>query len=139
MQKNFALLEEFIEGDEINEENIEIVAKGLREIHEVGYVLGDTKISNFVIVNRSKLAVIDAEQSFKSNNLYYRAWDLVVFFLFLSYKIVNINHFQEVAKRFLDEYMPDKSIAKEFFDIKNINLMGLYPPNSFIYTKKLNE
>ncbi|MCH4814542.1 MAG: serine/threonine protein kinase [Saccharolobus sp.] len=135
--KELCITREFIEGNEINEENIEIVAKGLREIHEVGYVLGDTKISNFVIVNRSKLAVIDAEQSFKSNNVYYRAWDLVVFFLFLSYKMVNINHFQEVAKRFLDEYMPDKSIAKEFFDIKNINLMGLYPPTHLYILKNL--
>ncbi|WP_338600244.1 serine/threonine protein kinase [Sulfolobus tengchongensis] len=135
--KELCITREYIDGDEIGEENIEIVAKGLREIHDTGYVLGDTKISNFVIVNKSKFAVIDAEQSFRSNNSYYKAWDLVVLFLFLSYKITNPNHFQEVSKRFLNEYNPDKNIVKEFFNIKNISLMGLYPPTHIYILKNL--
>ncbi|MEM1599982.1 MAG: serine/threonine protein kinase, partial [Sulfolobaceae archaeon] len=107
--KELCIIREFIKGEEIGVDNIGIVGKGLREIHDAGYVLGDTKISNFVVVN-DKLAVIDAEQSLKSTDSYYRAWDLLVLFLFLSYKISNLNQFQLMARKFLEEYEVDKSV-----------------------------
>ncbi|MEM4082994.1 MAG: serine/threonine protein kinase [Saccharolobus sp.] len=134
--KELCIIREFIKGEEIDVDNIGIVGKGLREIHDAGYVLGDTKISNFVVVN-DKLAVIDAEQSLKSTDSYYRAWDLLVLFLFLSYKISNLNQFQLMARKFLEEYEVDKSVVGDFFNIKNINLMGLYPPTHIYVLKNL--
>ncbi|MEM0363405.1 MAG: serine/threonine protein kinase, partial [Sulfolobaceae archaeon] len=91
---------------------------------------------NFVVVN-DKLAVIDAEQSLKSTDSYYRAWDLLVLFLFLSYKVSNLNQFQLMARKFLEEYKVDKSVVRDFFNIKNINLMGLYPPTHIYILKNL--
>ncbi|AOL16029.1 serine/threonine protein kinase [Sulfolobus sp. A20] len=135
--KTLCIIREFVSGEEVNERNIEIVAKGIREIHEEGFVLGDTKISNFLLTNDKKLAIIDAEQSMKSNNISYKAWDLLVFFLFLSYKLVNLDSFAEASKIFLDEYNPDSSLVKEFFNIKNINLMSVYPPLHLFTLKNL--
>jgi tRNA A-37 threonylcarbamoyl transferase component Bud32 len=134
--KELCITREFIEGEEVNEDNIEVVGKGLRDIHESGYVLGDTKLSNFVVV-RNRLGIIDAEQSLKSNNPYYKAWDLLVLFLFLSYKIVNLNNFSDAVRKFLNEYNPDKSIVREIFNIKNINLMSFYPPTHLYVLKNL--
>ncbi|MDT7875535.1 lipopolysaccharide core heptose(II) kinase RfaY [Sulfolobaceae archaeon RB850M] len=125
---NLCLYREFIEGNEIiDEDQFEKLGESIRYIHDNNYVLGDTKLENF-IVKEGKISVIDAEQAIRSNNNSYMAWDLLVLFFSLSYNYLNDpKKFSTTIERILYGYNPSKEITKELMSIKAVNLLSLIP------------
>ncbi|MEM0249425.1 MAG: serine/threonine protein kinase, partial [Desulfurococcaceae archaeon] len=53
------------------------LGRGMGSCHESGWVLGDTKISNFVYQG-DRVYIVDAEQAINEYNPEYAAWDLLV-------------------------------------------------------------
>jgi|ECHnycMinimDraft_1075156.scaffolds.fasta_scaffold01804_2 tRNA A-37 threonylcarbamoyl transferase component Bud32 len=122
-----SLTREFLEGDEPDSDQMKLVGKGLREVHDKGIVMGDTKVSNF-LVSEGKLYVIDAEQSTSSDSEELKAWDLLVLFVFLAYKYLNdLDQFEKGLEAFLDSYDPDQRISRSVFNAKNGFLVALMP------------
>jgi Kae1-associated kinase Bud32 len=122
------IIREYLEGrTPKTEKDIELISKLLRKIHDNGFVLGDTKLENFIIT-KNKAYVIDAEQSIKSEKDEYKGWDLLVFFLFLaSSNIHDVKKFEALANAFLKKYEPPTSVIKNIFNVRNTFLLSFFP------------
>ncbi|MEM1625702.1 MAG: serine/threonine protein kinase [Sulfolobaceae archaeon] len=129
--EKFILYREYIDGRELkDQEDYELLGSSLSVIHNNNFVLGDTKISNFLIdkYNKKKLYVIDAEQSLQLDSPKYRSWDLLVLLFFIAVEnIYDIKRFENISKVILDAYEPTPEIVKGIFDTKNTFLLSFFP------------
>jgi tRNA A-37 threonylcarbamoyl transferase component Bud32 len=93
-----------------------LVARELGACHEAGWVLGDTKISNF-IVGDGEVYIIDAEQAIDKYNHEFAAWDLLVLISTLSIdgyiESITTNRYGEVVKTILSSYLNEFREAGE--------------------------
>jgi len=93
------LIREFIEGKKfvpgLNEKEYRSVTWAIRSIHDYGYVLGDTKFHNFII-SGEKVYIIDAEQAIKSKSKAHHAWDLFIFLVTTTIKLITDNPFLDI-------------------------------------------
>ncbi|BBD72540.1 hypothetical protein HS1genome_0929 [Sulfodiicoccus acidiphilus] len=122
-----SLTREFLEGREPEAEDMKLLGRGLREIHDRGVVMGDTKVENFLI-SEERLYVIDAEQSTSSDSSELKAWDLLVLFLFTAYKYFNdLDQFERGVQLFVDAYQPTSDVSKLVFSAKNAFLLAFMP------------
>ncbi len=134
------LFREFIDGKEVGKdrESFELIGKALRKIHEAGFVMGDTKLSNFMIKD-DEVFVIDAEQAIRNASKDYIAWDILVFLLFSSFAFINeVKEYRECIRSFMTGYEIDNEIALKITDIKNVPLLALFPPLHLIEIKKIS-
>lgn len=107
-----SLYREYVEGeivDPSSSQDMENVAATLCSIHQSGYVLGDSKISNFIKSHENAIYVIDAEQSTTTKSEIHRAWDLFVFLATSSLKVygkaVKNNYlYENVFSAFISSY-----------------------------------
>jgi len=93
--------------------------EALAFIHNEGWVLGDTKPSNFLLDDKNHVFVIDAEQAIRSNNVEFMAWDLAILLLVTNvYATITGNLFDFEPHNILDEYLkinPNNSVARFAF------------------------
>ena len=81
---------EYVEGTPLSEleprDAAGMLGRILAAIHGEGWVLGDTKPSNFIVYSESEdvVYVLDAEQSLRSHNELYMSWDVVAALMFLG-------------------------------------------------------
>ncbi|AWR94896.1 serine/threonine protein kinase [Acidianus brierleyi] len=130
------IVREFIEGKiPATIQDFKLLGKTLRNIHDSGFAMGDTKFENFLI--NDSVYVIDAEQAIKTDSKEYRAWDLAVFVLFLSYKFLyEIGEYENILREFLISYSPTKEELLYINNLKNIALLSLFPPLHLNILKK---
>ncbi len=136
---NLCLYREFIDGREIgkDEKDFRMLGDAMKQIHEAGFSLGDTKLSNFMIVG-DRVFVIDAEQALRNSSLDYKAWDIVVFFLFSSLAFLNeVKEYRECMRSFVEAYQMTHDLALKVMDMKNLPLLGLFPPLHLLEVKKI--
>ncbi|MFP3203934.1 MAG: serine/threonine protein kinase [Metallosphaera yellowstonensis] len=122
------IVREYIDGRIPNSvEDFVEVAHVLREIHEEDFALGDTKYENFLINNG--VWVIDAEEAVRTQENELKAWDLLVYFLFISYKFIqDVRSFERVVKEFLSIYVPDREVVLKALSLRNVQLLSMFPP-----------
>ncbi len=117
-------------------EDFELIGVALNEVHDKGYVMGDTKPQNYVIKGDT-VYVIDAEQSMKQDNKRYKAWDLVVLFFFTSYLFLNsYEKFVEAVEYFKKGYSIMDELAYHVFDYRNLGMLGMIPAPFLVYLKR---
>jgi tRNA A-37 threonylcarbamoyl transferase component Bud32 len=137
---DFDLEEEVVIRQYIEASNEEIyyeLGKGLRVIHNAGYVMGDTKPSNF-IVTRRRVYVIDAEQAIRQENEEYRAWDVLVILMFMSYRYINnLKSYLSAARALLTGYEVEPTVLRNLFNMKFLGLISLFPPLHLMELRKL--
>lgn len=96
------------------------IGKEMALIHNSGYVMGDTKYTNFLKTN-NKFYVVDAEQAIRSNSYSYMFWDIFVFITTIIYKIMIDNPFRgkdlvrERISSFLNGYI--SAIEHDYYSI----------------------
>jgi tRNA A-37 threonylcarbamoyl transferase component Bud32 len=131
------IMRDYIKGRSIEtEEDFLMLGKAFKIIHENGLSLGDTKIENFIV--NEKIYVIDAEQAIQTKEEKYFAWDILVFLLFLSYKYINdLKNFEKMSRAFLNSYKPTQKEISYILDIRNINVLTLFPPMALNLIKKI--
>ncbi|BCU68438.1 hypothetical protein HS7_18750 [Sulfolobales archaeon HS-7] len=123
--KNLVLYREYIYGGQI--ENFYKLGKTLSKVHNDGYVLGDTKISNF-LESKGEVYIIDAEQAIRNENEGFFAWDLLIAILFISYRnFSNLRAFRLELREFLEGYEPSPKVLPLIFSVKNLNVLSLFP------------
>ncbi len=140
------IVREYVDGTSLikvkNEEIWENVGEKLAEIHNKGYVLGDTNPGNFVIDQEKQVWVIDAEQarrSLKSPRLL-EAWDILVFLVYSLFLGIR----KELLEKFIVRYSEVK--GKDWESIKKISLrpqvwisLGAVAPNLLVAQKIIKE
>lgn len=134
------LYREYVEGEEIKEvEHVEKLGKALKSIHEEGFVMGDTKVENFVISD-GKVTVIDAEQAINSIDISYRSWDLLVLSFSLAYVYLKDPlTFGKAINSLFSSYGLSKKEAEELLGLKSIGLVSLMPFLHFTTFRKVVE
>ncbi|MCY0859434.1 MAG: serine/threonine protein kinase [Sulfolobaceae archaeon] len=132
------IIREYIEGRfPENPKDFRLLGRTLKNIHNENFCLGDTKYENFVISGQ-EVYVIDAEQAIRSDNKKFRSWDLLVLFLFTSYKFVtNINDYRLSIINFLEEYEADREVLEGILDRENGLLLSVFLPTSLIELKNI--
>lgn len=122
------LFREFVEGREVtnDKKDFRLLGYVMKEIHEKGFVMGDTKPSNFMISGET-VFVIDAEQSTRNSSSEYKAWDILVLTLFSSFLFINeVVDFREAVREFLSSYELNREIALKLTGVKNAPLLALF-------------
>ncbi len=128
------LVREFIEGEKfvpgLDEKNYRDVAWAIRSIHDYGYALGDTKFQNFIISGK-RVYFIDAEQAIKSRNKVHHAWDLFIFLVTTTIKLITDNPFldiyvyTDIMQSIIDYYLAgDHELWEEMKKIYNRKIFG---------------
>lgn len=120
------LVREYIEGEKVTDPTP--VGSLMRRIHGYGYVLGDTKTSNFLL-SSGEAFVIDAEQAMVTSLPEHRAWDILVYLFFLA--LDNINSLREygtILDDFFRSYSPDHSVTSNLLNMRNFALISIFPP-----------
>ncbi|ADI31782.1 serine/threonine protein kinase [Staphylothermus hellenicus] len=92
-----SIIREYINGTHFDpyfdEQEYFRLGKELAMIHNSGYVMGDTKYTNFLKID-DKFYVVDAEQAIRSNSHDYMFWDIFVFITTIIYKMMVDNPFR---------------------------------------------
>ncbi|QKQ99295.1 serine/threonine protein kinase [Metallosphaera tengchongensis] len=122
------IVREYIEGNlPESPESISTLGKVIRYIHDNSFVLGDTKLENFLVADN--IYVIDAEEAIVSDDLTLKAWDILVFALFISYKYIqDLKLFEKTMQDFLRFYNPSHEVALNIMSVRNFQLLSLFPP-----------
>lgn len=131
------IIREYVEGKTPNElEDFVSVARVLREIHEENFALGDTKYENFLINNG--VWIIDAEEAVRTQETELKSWDLLVYFLFVSYKFIqDVRSFERIVKEFISIYQPSRDVAVKALSVRNVQLLSMFPPLHLTIVKKI--
>jgi Kae1-associated kinase Bud32 len=108
------LITRFVEGKDLGQvvseymngrsEDLRVVnefGRVLARIHELGYVIGDTKPSNAVISN-GKIYLVDLEQAERNGD---KSWDIAEFIYYSSKLTLNEKKVKRLVKEFLDGYL----------------------------------
>jgi tRNA A-37 threonylcarbamoyl transferase component Bud32 len=138
--EKMCLFREFVEGREVtnDKKDFRLLGYVMKEIHEKGFVMGDTKPSNFMI-SEETVFVIDAEQSTRNSSSEYKAWDILVLTLFSSFLFINeVVDFREALREFLSSYELNREIALKLTGVKNAPLLALFPPPHLLELKKIS-
>lgn len=104
------------------------IAELLSKIHDYGYVLGDTKLSNFILGQDDRVYIIDAEQAIRSDSPELRAWDVDVVLAFYGLKnYFDLNGFKADATEFLSNYKGLGGISNYMFNLETMVPLFLIP------------
>jgi tRNA A-37 threonylcarbamoyl transferase component Bud32 len=121
------LKREYLEG-EIPYDKPDLVSKALCYIHRAGYVLGDTKIENFLVDKEDSVSVIDAEQAVGSFDYRLRAWDLLLLFGSMAYKhLYDLDKYGEKVEKIIHAYNDWDNISGEIYNPLNSLLLAVIP------------
>ncbi len=107
-EEKLEILREYVEGNVINYlRDSEALGRALALIHGEGWALGDVKPTNFLVDEDSMhVYVIDAEQSVRTNDLTYKAWDIALSAFFASYAYLSdLTAYESFLQEFLKEYI----------------------------------
>jgi tRNA A-37 threonylcarbamoyl transferase component Bud32 len=118
------IIREYIDGKKIMLSTDDAVRLGekLAEMHNENYCLGDTKPSNFVVLN-NELYVIDAEQAIKEcYEDAYRVWDVLFHILAVSitYTGAPPREISNYTEDFLYSYVKKSPKALDYASIRRI-------------------
>ncbi len=105
-EDGFELVREFIDGRRLDpRRDCGALGKAIGSVHGKGAALGDTKLSNFLVID-DRVALIDAEQSLLDARPYEMGWDLLLtaFFLALFY-IADTGSFRSCVRDFISAYV----------------------------------
>ena len=129
------LITEFIEGipldliisDKLKNKNVNLkpirdYGKTLKQIHDKGYSLGDTKPNNSISI-RNQIYLIDLEQTEKGGN---KTWDIVEFLFYVGKFTNNLDSVKEVIKEFIKGYSDDE----EELELKKASNIKYWSPFS---------
>ncbi len=130
---------EYIEGSPLRPWAYEADAARLGEIlawiHEEGWVMGDTKPTNFLETPEGSIYVIDAEQSLEDSDVRLRGWDLLVAITFTSLaqlldhfpsRLSNASDFKLGVTLILDSYLEAGGSIEAVDNMFNYRHMSLY-------------
>ncbi len=130
--KHYSIIREYIEGtvvDPTKPTTYNEIAKIIAKIHMNGVVMGDTKYFNFLESGDGGIFVIDAEQAIESSEPKYMAWDLVVFLITATYRLVNIQsilrmkQYRGLVESFLKSYSTEViEYRRVFSEFKRLNI-----------------
>ncbi|MEL9970418.1 MAG: serine/threonine protein kinase [Metallosphaera sp.] len=131
------IVREFVDGNiPSTAEDLISIGSALKEIHNNYFVLGDSKFDNFLI--NEKIFVIDAEEAIRGSEPELRAWDLLVFFLFVAYKFFqDLKTFERVVQGFLGLYEPERDVVTNMISLRNVQLLSIFPPFHLGTVKKV--
>lgn len=118
------LIREYIGGREpsLNGEDAVMLGEKLADIHNEDYCLGDTKPSNFILLN-NEVYVIDAEQSIKEcYEDAYKIWDTLFHLLAVTITFTGASprRLSNYAEDFLHAYLKKYPKALDYGTIKRI-------------------
>ncbi|MCW1293317.1 MAG: hypothetical protein OH318_02950 [Candidatus Parvarchaeota archaeon] len=132
-EKDKVIVREYIEG-EVGCYDGKSLGKIMSQVHGEGYVIGDTKLENFVCTNKGAY-IIDAEQSIISNN--YREFDIYILLLSAKYKsFIKKENFS----RFLLDFSSSYEMWKRYDKSMKLNCGSLkFKMNLFPYFLVLSE
>lgn len=89
-----SVVREYLEGTHFNpyfdRDEYYVLGEVIAKIHSYGYVMGDTKYTNFLKIH-SQYYVIDAEQAIRTNSYNYMYWDIFVFLTTTMYRVMTDN------------------------------------------------
>lgn len=123
------------------------IGKCLGFCHEEGWVLGDTKITNFVY-NEKGLFIVDAEQAIREYNEKYAAWDILVLISTLSMdgylKAVKSDYSRIVdfiLRGYIDTHRESADVIKMLRsnEFKPLILLLIPFPLNYVFYKKIGE
>ncbi|MEM0111297.1 MAG: hypothetical protein QXK90_00870 [Candidatus Parvarchaeota archaeon] len=136
-KEGLTLEKEFIEG-EPPYKRLDLVGNLLYKLHSAGYVLGDSKIENFLLdKSNKKLYLIDSEQVYKSKDEKLRAWDISILFTSLSYNS-NIKNYRHAVADFKSAYLLWDEVSGYTVDPKNLPILFIMPfPNLYIFLSEV--
>lgn len=102
----YELIREFIDGRRLDpRRDCGALGTVLGSVHRMGASLGDTKLSNFLIVD-GRVAIIDAEQSLLDARPYEMGWDLLLTALFLAlFYISDTASFRSCVEELISAYV----------------------------------
>jgi len=105
-EDRFELVREFIDGRRLDpRKDCRGLGTALGSVHGRGAALGDTKLSNFLVVE-GRVAIIDAEQSLLDARPYEMGWDLLLTALFLAlFYITDTTAFRSCVEEFISAYV----------------------------------
>ncbi len=138
------VVREYVEGSPLepwrNPEDSGILGQAIAMAHREGWVLGDTKPTNFILSEGGDIYVVDAEQSIRSEDERLRGWDLLVaaFFLSLMYP-ADSKAFGERVEGLLTTYVAGKGFRKalgEIFSYRHSTLYALIPLRNLLALRK---
>jgi len=115
--KNKILKREYVDGENLSKvepkEAAEKIAKVLGTLHSRGWVLGDTKPTNFIQSN-NKIYIVDAEQALKSKSELYMVWDVIASLIFLGIynPLKAVIESMDMLITFLDNYRTSRGNVK---------------------------
>jgi tRNA A-37 threonylcarbamoyl transferase component Bud32 len=148
------LIREFVKGDIYSYDAPRVIhyrlGRELGACHEGGWVLGDSKISNFVYTTDNYIYIIDAEQAIREYNDEYAAWDLLVYTSTLTMDgylkaLYNKDIYDEILESVLTGYLDGNTSAKRVFkrllslDYKSLIYLLVPFPFNYIFTKKIEN
>ena len=117
-------------------EDFELIGVALHEIHEKGYLMGDTKPLNYLIKGDT-VYVIDAEQTIGRKDERLMAWDLAVLLFFTSYLFINsYEKFKESVEYLKRGYREIREHAHRIFDYPNFGLLYLMPAPHLLHLRR---
>ncbi len=148
------MLREYVDGEHlipsISVDKVSCIAETLYKIHSSNYCLGDSKYSNFLLVNSGRVYIIDAEQSVKCSLDYMKAWDTVVFLTTIVYAlgpvkaILETEEITSFMKSFIEKYIDYGGVdyVREIGDnmkLKTLVQVLLPPPYSIKLIQLVKE
>ena len=134
---SLTLEREYIEGRAPYKET-KLLGDLLYHIHSHGYVLGDTKIDNFILNKEDKkVYLVDLEQIYKSDDDRLRAWDIDLLFSSLSYNL-NIIEYKKAVREFKSAYLLWDKVSKYTMDARNAAVLLIMPlPNIIVLLSEI--
>ena len=125
-EARFELVREFIDGRRLDpRRDCSALGTALGSIHGRGAALGDTKPSNFLIVDDG-VALIDAEQSLLEARPYEMGWDLLLTALFLAlFYIADTASFRSCVRDFISAYVAAGGRVDALDGVSSIRNSGL--------------
>lgn len=120
---NYTVVREYIDGEPFDPKNhvkaMDEIARIIGQIHKSGYVMGDTKYYNFLVGKDGKIYIIDVEQAIKTDNPYYQLWDIILFLITTTYRLISIEllvkkyQYKQGIGMFLENYLEENTELKK--------------------------
>jgi len=109
------IVREYVDGNPFNPDDegkqYRELGAVLAEVHESGFVLGDTKYYNFVRASDNTYYVVDGEQSIRSLDNPLRYWDIMVFSITIIYGLItkygarSLKLIRDTLDQFIEGYL----------------------------------
>ncbi len=139
------LVREYVEGSPLEPwsrpEDSGILGQAIAMAHREGWVLGDTKPTNFVLSEDGSIYVVDAEQSIRSEDQRLRGWDLLVAFFFLSaMRPMDTKVFRDRAEGLLSTYLAGRGFRDavgQIFNYRHSTLYALIPIHNLMALRSI--